>query len=119
MCQTYSSVTPYVTKNGSEIHELMHPTVQSNKNQSLEEATISVGAKTLRDRHFVTEELNHMIDGHGLMHLGDQTFDVFAGDNIRIIPGNEHCIENIGSVNLVLLCCCSPAYAHDDPMLVA
>ena len=23
-----------------------------------------------------TEALNHMIDGHGLMHLGDQTFDV-------------------------------------------
>jgi len=119
MCQTYSSVTPYVTKNGSEIHELMHPTVQGNKNQCLEEATISVGAKTLRHKHLITEELNHMIDGHGLMHLGDQTFDVFAGDNIRIIPGNEHCIENIGSVNLVLLCCCSPAYAHDDPMLVA
>ena len=53
------------------------------------------------------------------MHLGDQTFDVFAGDNIRIIPVNEHCIENIGSVNLVLLSCCSPAYAHDDTVLVA
>jgi len=23
-----------------------------------------------------TEALNHIIDGHGLMHLGDQTFDV-------------------------------------------
>jgi len=53
------------------------------------------------------------------MHLGDQTFDVFAGDNIRIIPGNEHCIANMGSLNLVLLCCCSPAYAHDDTVLVA
>ena len=81
-CQTYASVTPYVTRNGSEIRELMHPTVQGNKNQSLEKATISVGAKTLRHKHLVTEELNQMIDGHGLMHLGDQTFDVFAGDTI-------------------------------------
>jgi mannose-6-phosphate isomerase-like protein (cupin superfamily) len=59
------------------------------------------------------------LDGHGLMHLGDQTFDVFAGDTMRIILGNEHCIESIGSVNLVLLCCCSPAFAHDDTVLVA
>ncbi len=53
------------------------------------------------------------------MHLGDQTFDVFAGGTICIIPGNEHCNENISSVNQVLLCCCSPAYAHDDTVLVA
>jgi len=53
------------------------------------------------------------------MHLGDQTFDVFAGDTICIIPGNEHCNESISSVNLVLLSCCSPAYAHDDTVLVA
>ena len=53
------------------------------------------------------------------MHLGDQTFDVFAGDTMCIILGNEHCIENIGSVNLVLLCYCSPAFAHDDTVLVA
>ena len=66
-----------------------------------------------------TEALNHIIDGHGLMHLGDQTFDVFAGDTMCIILGNEHCIENIGSVNLVLLCYCSPAFAHEDTVLVA
>ncbi len=119
MRQTYASVTPYVTKDGSEIRELMHPTVQGNKNQSLAEATVHVGGKTLRHKHLVTEELYHITQGHGLMHLGDQKFEVFVGDTICIKPGTEHCIENIGSVNLVLLCCCSPAYAHDDTVLVA
>ncbi len=74
------------------------------------------GSKSVRGE---TEALNHIIDGHALMHLGDQTFDVFAGGTICIIPGNEHCNENISSVNQVLLCCCSPAYAHDDTVLVA
>ena len=31
--QPYVSVTPYVTKDGSEIRELMHPQVQGNAAQ--------------------------------------------------------------------------------------
>ena len=119
MRQPYASVAPYVTKDGSEIRELMHPNVQGNKNQSLAEATIPVGGKTLRHKHQVTEELYHITQGHGLMHLGDQNFEVFVGDTICIEPGTEHCIENLGTVALTLLCCCSPAYAHDDTVLVA
>lgn len=119
MRQPYASVTPYITKDGSEIRELMHPTVQGNKNQSLAEATIPVGGKTLRHKHLITEELYHITQGHGLMHLGDQTFEVFVGDTICIEPETEHCIENIGAEVLVLLCSCSPAYAHDDTELVA
>ena len=119
MRQTYKTVTPFITKDGSEIRELMHPTVQGNKNQSLAEATIPVGGKTLRHKHLVTEELYHITQGNGLMHLGDQSFEVLVGDTICITPGTEHCIENVGSEDLVLLCCCSPAYAHDDTVLVA
>lgn len=118
MRQSYASVTPYVTKDGSEIRELMHPTVQGNKNQSLAEATIPVGGKTLRHKHRVTEELYHITQGHGLMHLGNAQFEVFPKDTICISPGTEHCIENLGTDSLILLCCCSPAYAHDDTVLI-
>ena len=119
MRQTYDSVTPYITRDGSEIRELMHPNVQGNKNQSLAEATIPIGGKTLRHKHLLTEELYHITQGHGLMHLSDQSFEVFVSDTICIEPETEHCIENIGSEDLVVLCCCSPAYAHDDTVLVA
>ena len=97
----------------------MHPNVQGNKKQSLAEATVHVGGKTLRHKHLVTEELYHITQGHGLMHLGDQNFEVLVGDTICIEPGIEHYIENIGSADLVLMCCCSPAYNHDDTLLVA
>ena len=118
MRQPYASVTPYVTKDGSEIRELMHPTIQGNNNQSLAEATIPVGGKTLRHKHPVTEELYHITQGHGLMHLGNRQFEVFPGDTVCINPGTEHCIENLGTDPLILLCCCSPAYAHDDTVLI-
>lgn len=109
---------PYVTKDGSEIRELMHPSVQGNKAQSLAEAKVAVGGKTIRHKHLVTEELYHVTQGLGLMHLGDQAFEVIVGDTICINPGTEHFIENIGSEVLVLLCCCSPAYAHEDTLLI-
>ncbi len=121
MRQPYASVTPYVTKDGSEIRELMHPTVQGNKNQRPCQATIPVGGKTPRHKHLITEELYHITQGHRLMHLGDQNFEVFVGGDypICIKPGTEHCIENIGTEALVLLCSCSSPYAHGDTVLVA
>lgn len=118
MRQPYNTVIPYITKDGSEIPELMHPSVQGNKFQSLAEATVPVGTKTLLHKHAVTEELYHITRGSGLMTLGDQSFQVLVGDTVCIPPGTAHCIENLGDEPLVLLCCCSPAYAHEDTKLV-
>ena len=39
----YSNVAPYITKDGSEIRELMHPNVQGDRAQSVAEATITAG----------------------------------------------------------------------------
>ena len=118
MRQSYNAVVPYITKDGSEIRELMHPDVQGNRHQSLAEATVPIGVKTHRHKHLETEELYHITQGHGLMYLGDDQFEVFPGDTICIMPGTEHCIENIGKNDLLLLCCCSPAYTHADTVLV-
>ena len=117
MHSTYASINPYITKDGSEIRELMHPAVQGNRSQSLAEARVPVAGKTLRHRHLVTEELYHITQGIGLMSLNDDTFEVCTGDTICIPPGAEHCIENIGNTELVILCACSPAYSHDDTVL--
>jgi len=43
---------------------------------------------------------------------------VGPGDTICIPPGTPHCIENTGIEALHLLCCCAPAYAHDDTELL-
>lgn len=117
MRQTYDSVVPYITKDGSEIRELMHPAVHGNRNQSLAEATIMPGCKTQLHRHRHTEELYHITRGRGLMTLEGRHFEVQPGDTICIMPGEEHGIENRSDIPLVLLCCCSPAYSHDDTIL--
>lgn len=116
--QAYAAVPPYRTKDGSEIRELMHPTVHGNRAQSLAEATVPAGTRTLRHRHQRTEELYHITAGRGLMTLGDDRFPVAVGDTVCIPPGTPHCIEALGDGPLRLLCCCAPAYAHDDTELL-
>lgn len=118
MLQRYSDTLAYVTMDGSEIRELMHPTVQGNHNQSLAEATVPAGTKTLLHKHIVSEELYHITRGEGLMTLDDAHFKVEVGDTLCIPPGTSHCIEATTSDSLVLLCCCSPAYSHADTLIL-
>lgn len=100
------------------IRELMHPALHGNANQSLAEATVAPGQRTVLHRHARTEELYHVTAGRARMTLGEERFEVGAGDTICIAPGTAHCIENTGSADLVILCCCAPAYAHDDTELL-
>lgn len=111
-------VAPYLTKDGSEIRELMHPAVHGNRQQSLAEASLPPGTRTVLHRHALTEELYHVTQGEGVMTLGGETFPVRVGDTVLIAPGMPHCIEATGSVALKILCCCSPAYSHDDTELL-
>lgn len=118
MKSTYAGATPFVTKDGSEIRELMHPAVHGNRAQSLAEATVPPGRGTLLHRHRVTEELYHVTAGAGVMTLGGETFEVRAGDTVCIPPGTPHCIRNTGAAPLRILCACTPAYSHDDTELL-
>lgn len=113
-------IVPYQTLDGSEIRELQHPDHSDAVcRQSLAEARVAPGARTQRHRHRVTEEIYHILDGQGLMELGDQRIAVAPGDSIVIPPGTPHCIENTGAGVLRFLCCCAPAYSHEDTELLA
>jgi mannose-6-phosphate isomerase-like protein (cupin superfamily) len=52
------------------------------------------------------------------MRLGGETREVGRGDAIAIPPGQIHQITNIGRDVLTFLCCCAPAYEHEDTVLV-
>jgi mannose-6-phosphate isomerase-like protein (cupin superfamily) len=107
-----------VTRDGSEIRELMHPGVHGNAAQSLAEATIPPGGRTRLHCHRLTEEIYHFTQGEGRMTLGSEKLAVHAGDTICIPPGTPHCVENTGDVAMRILCACSPAYADEDTELL-
>ena len=118
MKSRYPEVQPYTTRDGSAIRELMHPAVHGNRAQSLAEALVRPGQRTLLHRHRESEEIYHVTSGEGLMHLGAEVFAIRAGDTVVILPGIPHRVEATGTVPLRILCCCSPAYGHEDTELL-
>ena len=115
----YEDVEPYVTKDGSEIRELMHPAVHGvGRNLSLAEARIPPGGETKLHRHPKSEEIYHVLEGKGLMRLGNEEFEIVPGDTILIPPGTPHNVRNTGAGVLRLLCACSPPYSHEDTELM-
>lgn len=116
--QSYAGVSAYITRDGSEIRELMHPAVHGNRTQSLAEAIVQPGESTLRHVHQLAEELYHILAGRGRMALGTECFEVLPGDTVCIPPGTPHNITALGDAPLRFLCCCAPAYSHADTLLL-
>ena len=112
------NIKSYTTRDGSEIRELMHPSVQGNQAQSLAEAIIQPGQRTHLHQHTQSEELYYITEGQGQMTLGTEYFFVTVGDTICIPPGTPHYIENTGTQALHILCMCSPPYSHADTKLL-
>ena len=113
-----AQTTPFTTKDGSQIRELLAYRNSSIRHQSLAEATIAVGTATQEHYHQVSEEIYYILSGSGRMKLDGELRDVGPLDAIAIPPGARHKIWNTGPEPLVLLCCCAPAYENDDTIMV-
>ena len=113
-----AEVPAFITKDGSEIRELVGTPTGNSVNQSLAEATVPPGAETEEHYHGITEEIYLFTAGSGVMKLGDEETDVSSGDTVVIPPGTLHKLRNPGAEPLKLLCCCAPPYSHEDTFLV-
>lgn len=111
-------VPAFTTKDGSTIRELLAYRNSVIRNQSLAEATIPVGGATAEHYHPQTEEIYYILKGSGKMKIGEEMRAVQPLDAIAIPPGASHKIWNTGPEDLVLLCCCAPAYEHEDTVLL-
>lgn len=121
MKSQYDQIDAYVTRDGSEIRELMHPAIHGelgSQAQSLAEARVAPGTRTIRHRHHRSEEIYHISSGRGRMLRGERWFDIGPGDTVCIPPGMPHQLESAADHPLVVLCSCSPPYAHDDTELL-
>lgn len=101
---------------GSAVVEIARPPGAAN--QSLARATLGPGGETAEHLHPRSEEIYLFVSGSGRMLLGDEVFDVAAETAVVIPPGTRHKLQNTGSEPLVLFCCCSPAYADEDTVLI-
>lgn len=114
-----NDATPFATKDGSEIRELLAHRNSCITRQSLAEARLPPQTSTTPHHHRATEEIYYILEGSGRMRIGDEQCDVQPGDAIAIPPGAIHQIVNTGATTLKFLCCCAPGYEHDDTVLKA
>lgn len=110
-------IAPFVTKDGSEIRELLAHRNSSIRCQSLAEARLHPGASTQEHYHVRTEEIYYITHGEGRMQIDGELCEVKPGDAIAIPPGARHKLLNTGRECLRLLCCCAPAYEHEDTII--
>jgi mannose-6-phosphate isomerase-like protein (cupin superfamily) len=110
-------VAAFVTKDGSKIRELLAHRNSAIRNQSLAEARLAPGASTQEHCHLKTEEIYYITHGVGRIRIDGEVREVGRGDAIAILPGQRHKLWNTGSDVLRLLCCCAPAYEHEDTVM--
>lgn len=110
-------IAPFTTKDRSEIRELLAHRNSCIRHQSLAEARIQPGASTQEHYHIKTEEIYYITHGTGRIRIESELRDVCPGDAIAIPPGKKHKIWNTGTEILRLLCCCAPAYEHEDTVI--
>lgn len=112
-----NSVPAFITKDGSEIRELLAYRNACIRNQSLAEARLPAGTSTQEHFHPKAEEIYYITHGTGRIRIEGEEREVNAGDAIAIPPGQRHKLWNTGSGVLRLLCCCAPAYEHNDTVI--
>src|ERR1041384_7514790 len=108
--RTLNELPPFITKDGSEIRELLAYRNSAIRNQSLAEARLPAGGSTQEHYHQSAEEIYFITSGSGRVKVGQDTREVRVGDAIAIPPGEKHRIWNTGPGVLRFLCCCAPAY---------
>ena len=66
-------------------------------------------------KHKVQEQIYHVLEGEGLMHIDGEDHVVRKQDVIFLPPGIDHSIANTGLVDLIFLVITSPV-RDDIPM---
>ena len=110
--------TPFRTKDGSVIREIMAYRNSDCEQVSLAEATVSPGQETVDHTHRQAEEIYYFLNGSGRMHLEGETEAVGPRDAVYIPPETVHSVQNTGTEDLVFLCICCPPYEDEDTIPV-
>ena len=102
------------TLHNSELRPLIDRTTTAITQCSLAEEMLPPGAAVTPHHHRELEEIYYLIEGQGLMTVGDEQQEVSAGDAIYVPRGLRHSLKNTGDTPIRLLVACGPAFFYED-----
>jgi mannose-6-phosphate isomerase-like protein (cupin superfamily) len=106
------------TPHGSEIRPLMDRTTSEVERCSLAEEILPPGASVGEHLHRETEEIYYVVEGNGIMRVGDESTEVGPGDAILIPREQPHSLTNAGNRDMRILLVCGPAHSFSDHFAV-
>ena len=105
------------SRHGSEIRPLVDRTTSAITGCSLAEETLPPGHAVTPHHHRQIEEIYYIVEGRGVMTVGDEQREVAAGDAIYVPRGQRHTLRNTGAEPIKLLLVCGPAFFYEDEVL--
>jgi mannose-6-phosphate isomerase-like protein (cupin superfamily) len=102
------------TLHGSEIRPLIDRTTSTITQCSLAEEILPPGCAVTPHHHRALEEIYYIVEGRGVMTVGEERREVSAGDAIFIPLKHRHTLENTGTVPIKLILVCGPAFFYED-----
>jgi mannose-6-phosphate isomerase-like protein (cupin superfamily) len=105
------------TRHGSELRPLVDRTTSAITGCSLAEEVLLPGQAVTPHHHREIEEIYYLVEGRGVMTVGDEQQEVAAGDAIYVPRGHRHTLANTGSEPIKLLVVCGPAFFYEDEVL--
>ena len=102
----------------TSLRELLHPDkADLSLRYSLAHAVVKPGNKSSRHA-LTTSEVYYILEGEGIMHIGNEHAAVHTGQAVYIPPKAVQYIENIGSSDLKFLCIVDPAWRVEDEVIL-
>jgi mannose-6-phosphate isomerase-like protein (cupin superfamily) len=105
------------TRHGSEIRPLVDRTTSAITGCSLAEEILPPGHAVTPHHHRQIEEIYYIVEGRGVMTVGDEQREVAAGDAVYVPRGQRHTLANTGAEPIKLLLVCGPAFFYEDEVL--
>jgi len=106
-----------IAGDGSILRELLHPEKADLQiRYSLAHAKVKSGQKT-KPHKLKTSEVYYIMQGAGLMHIDDQSFEVSPQCAVYIPPHSTQYIENTGNSDLKFLCIVEPAWRQEQEVV--
>jgi mannose-6-phosphate isomerase-like protein (cupin superfamily) len=104
----------FIAGDNTILCELLHPNKEELKlHYSLAHAVLRPGL-TSQPHKLKTSEVYYILEGEGIMYIGNENAKVRSGQAIYIPPHTKQYIQNTGSVDLKFLCIVDPAWSVED-----
>lgn len=104
----------FIAGDNTILRELLHPDkADLELRYSLAHAIVKPG-KTSYLHKLKTSEVYYILEGEGIMYIGDEAEKVSPGQAIYIPPNEKQCIHNSGNTDLVFICIVDPAWQKED-----